>query len=635
MRATTDARRTLIDFSVVALTLAAFMLRAWHLGGPSLGYDEAFDVAAAQRGLSALLELLAGREPYPPLHFLSLRCWLLLAGDSDFGLRYWSLLFGVALVPLVYQLGRQTLGSWVGLAAAGVATLNPALLWYSQEIKMYPAVMALATASTVCAARLLVGPPKASRGWSWGYVAATVAALYMHYPALFVLAFQDLFALGLLIRAGWSRVRQWALLQALVGLAFLPWMGLAFGLLRGYGSVAPAPADLLHLPRRFFEVFTFGYSDEIVAAGNPTWTAGVALLLVAAAAWIALRRRDGGGLYALGALVVPLALVCAIALWRPVFAARHLAVMAPAYCLVLGAGIVALARLRPRSATVVGLAVAAVLVLPSSVEALVEYYSSPVAERTDNRGVAGLIRAQWQEGDLIVFDAWYFSPAVTHYLGEGYPLAGLPADGETEAQTARRLADLTAQYQRVWLVLWQDDTADPNKTVERWLDRHLDRARDWHPASLTLILFASDEVGGAPVGGTPLASGQPLARFAGGPTLERYRVVDAPGEISVDLTWTAARPVDRSLTVFVHLLDEAGNRVAQHDGVPRDGRAPTSDWQPGEAIQDSHRLRRPAAGRYRLLIGLYDAATGQRAPLLGADGRAGADALTVTPVVLP
>lgn len=94
-----------------------------------------------------------------------------------------------------------------------------------------------------------------------------------------------------------------------------------------------------------------------------------------------------------------------------------------------------------------------------------------------------------------------------------------------------------------------------------------------------------------------------------------------PGEtLSVTLYWEALLPVEQSYQVFVHLLDSAGQIVAQHDSLPRAGGYPTPWWQPGDVIEDTHPLALPAGlpgGQYRLAIGLYRPEDGQRLRLAG------------------
>ena len=84
------------------------------------------------------------------------------------------------------------------------------------------------------------------------------------------------------------------------------------------------------------------------------------------------------------------------------------------------------------------------------------------------------------------------------------------------------------------------------------------------------------------------------------------------------LYWQAETFVDRSYTVFVHLVGPDGRIYAQADALPQAGRHPTDHWLPGEVVADSYRLELPAdapSGEYRLLAGLYDWATLERLPV--------------------
>jgi hypothetical protein len=93
----------------------------------------------------------------------------------------------------------------------------------------------------------------------------------------------------------------------------------------------------------------------------------------------------------------------------------------------------------------------------------------------------------------------------------------------------------------------------------------------------------------------------------------------APGStFNLQLWWQAMAPVNSNYVVFVHLLDAAGGIVAQGDGVPVNGRYPTSAWEVGESIIDSHLIALPPDlpdGKYRLIVGLYDPIDGIRLPL--------------------
>ena len=111
---------------------------------------------------------------------------------------------------------------------------------------------------------------------------------------------------------------------------------------------------------------------------------------------------------------------------------------------------------------------------------------------------------------------------------------------------------------------------------------------------------------------------------------EGAEAVLIPGErLQLNLHWLAKRAPQDDYFVFVHLVDEADQIVAQQDRVPVDGLRPTGGWRWGEVLVDRYRLMLPEtlpAGRYRLYVGLYHHESGARLPVAAggthhADGR--------------
>jgi 4-amino-4-deoxy-L-arabinose transferase-like glycosyltransferase len=97
----------------------------------------------------------------------------------------------------------------------------------------------------------------------------------------------------------------------------------------------------------------------------------------------------------------------------------------------------------------------------------------------------------------------------------------------------------------------------------------------------------------------------------------------AGSEIAVSLRWRALAPPDQDYTVFVHLLDQSGEILAQTDGQPLAGRYPTSLWRTGDTVQDVHLITIPAnlpVGAYQLAIGIYRLETLQRLAATDAGG---------------
>ncbi|MGC8878060.1 MAG: ArnT family glycosyltransferase [Anaerolineae bacterium] len=116
-------------------------------------------------------------------------------------------------------------------------------------------------------------------------------------------------------------------------------------------------------------------------------------------------------------------------------------------------------------------------------------------------------------------------------------------------------------------------------------------------------------------------------RFDGGIILEGHtslpQVIDINGAntLMVELWWRAIKAVEQDYIVFVHLVDEHDNIVAQADGVPVAGRYPTSAWSLGERIVDTRTLLLPkelGMGTYQLVVGLYNPVDGQRLSIEGS-----------------
>ncbi len=97
--------------------------------------------------------------------------------------------------------------------------------------------------------------------------------------------------------------------------------------------------------------------------------------------------------------------------------------------------------------------------------------------------------------------------------------------------------------------------------------------------------------------------------------LPGFDLVQEESTLALTVYWQALQRMDTDYTVFVHLLDEQGNIVAQDDALPRRSTYPTSWWEASEIVADTILLNLTAVppGEYVLAIGLYDRKTGVRA----------------------
>jgi len=99
--------------------------------------------------------------------------------------------------------------------------------------------------------------------------------------------------------------------------------------------------------------------------------------------------------------------------------------------------------------------------------------------------------------------------------------------------------------------------------------------------------------------------------------------VGAGERITLTLYWGVRESPSVDYQVFVHLLGEGPEPLAQGDGPPLMGDYPTSMWGAGETIADPHPVLLPDGlpnGQYRLTVGMYELQTLRRLTRLDGQG---------------
>ncbi|KAA3659075.1 MAG: hypothetical protein DWQ04_23345 [Chloroflexi bacterium] len=97
-----------------------------------------------------------------------------------------------------------------------------------------------------------------------------------------------------------------------------------------------------------------------------------------------------------------------------------------------------------------------------------------------------------------------------------------------------------------------------------------------------------------------------------------------PGEkVRVTLYWEGVNQPTGDFTVFVQMLNAAGQLIVQQDSAPLKGSYPTQNWSPGDFVEDEYELTIPLdaqPGAYRISAGMYMWQTLERLPLTTLDG---------------
>ena len=213
----TRARSPRHALTLVGAIIVAACLR-WACIHQSLFGDELFLYSEVHlRSLGQMLSLVHTMENTPPLFFLL--AWVLAKGRSAMLLvRVPSLIASVAIVPLIYVLGRRVVGGCAALVAAAWFALSPFQIFYGTEDRAYATVAALVLVSTI--ALLIALERDRELRWWVVYAVAAIAAIYTHYIAALVLVPQAAWAL-------WTHrelARRQIVWHGLVVVALLPWI---------------------------------------------------------------------------------------------------------------------------------------------------------------------------------------------------------------------------------------------------------------------------------------------------------------------------------------------------------------------------------------------------------------------------
>jgi mannosyltransferase len=212
-----ERRSRLALLAVAGLTAIAFALRVVGIDQSLFG-DEYFTYAIVTgNGLAGVWDQVYNTSITPPLSYGFAWLAVQFGGDGTVLVRLPSLLFGTALVPLIFVLGRRVGGLQAGLFAALIIALSPFAIFYSTEARTYELLVVLVVLSMLALVRITAG---GDRRWWVLYVVSSCGALWAHYTAVFVLAGGALWAIWA-YRARW---RELVIAQVVVAVGYLPWL---------------------------------------------------------------------------------------------------------------------------------------------------------------------------------------------------------------------------------------------------------------------------------------------------------------------------------------------------------------------------------------------------------------------------
>jgi mannosyltransferase len=482
---TSPTRRPTTDQLALAwLSLLAFGWRMAGLTSQSLWRDEVDSIHFASRPLAELIATFSRPGENGPLFFALLNPWLATLGTSEFALRIQAVLPGVLAVPLTYVLARRLLavasqgdlrynsGLALGnapLLAALLVAVNPYLVWYSQEGKMYGWLAALALATLLAFLAAL----QHGGWWRWLVYLALLAVAALHHVWAVLLI--PICAVWLMLL--WPDYRRrWLPFLLTLAVPALPYFALA-----GWWQLRLFTTPDFQTGHPFVPLTTMAATlataFSLGVARTPTWwaIAGLIFLLLAgsvlggrtmagagtAHAW----RRVRVSLMLVAWLLLPPLLLFLVSLSKPLYTDRYVIWIAPALLILLAQGVAALARVwRP-------LGVAALTAL-LAVGLLSGWRQMQIPIKSDFRAAAAYVEAQRRPGDLLLFQIPYNRIVYEHYAGpQAAAVDGRYTNsGSPEAQVDEEMRRAVGSAPAVWLIASEEEMWDQRRLVRHWLE---------------------------------------------------------------------------------------------------------------------------------------------------------------------
>jgi 4-amino-4-deoxy-L-arabinose transferase-like glycosyltransferase len=467
---------------LLAIVLLGFGLRLHRLGDQNVWWDEGHAIWTARQSLAEATDITA-HDVHPPLYLWMLHCWLHLVGESEFAVRYLSLIGGMLSVSLTYVVARRLIGRRAAMLATLLIATARFHIWWSQEARMYIWATFFALLSIHFFTRLRRDQAVA---W-WAYVLSSIAAMYTLYLSVLILVLQNLFALITVWRKPGSRrfLYHWGIGQLSLVVLYTPWLYMALRYTRT--DVAKTAFPFQQVWQLYGTVLVTGISTDL---SQYTWLLlAFGLLAVAGIGLLFFDRQQPQrygfagweiGLLLLLPLVIPPLVVYALSIPRGIFyspkpEARYLLLFAPVFYILLAGTMAGFWQKGWRGRLVSAIAVA--LVLGTFVSVLPEYYVGRYLRDEYQTAMATLqAYARPDDGVLVVSGDRY--PIFLYYYdrrfpeGDGPTVYLLPRHSTqfTADNVETELGSLSEQHERLWLASVERALQDPDNVVAQWLD---------------------------------------------------------------------------------------------------------------------------------------------------------------------
>ncbi|MCH2231680.1 MAG: glycosyltransferase family 39 protein [Crocinitomicaceae bacterium] len=235
---------------IVGLILFYILFRGLFISSFPIGLDEPFSIYWAQQPWADMLEMFQ-HENNPPLHFIILKFWTGIWGDSAVAVRSVSLIFSaLAIIPIV-KLGELVGNRRVGVILFGFYLFSSFHHYFALEARTYSLIILLFSWILFELYKLLFTESKSFIGLAL----ANTLLLYAHYSGVLIVGF-ELVVLLLFINTSIKKIKSLLLAFLVTLVLFIPGIGLMMTRVSEF-SVSNSWVPIPHWTELYGNVFRF------------------------------------------------------------------------------------------------------------------------------------------------------------------------------------------------------------------------------------------------------------------------------------------------------------------------------------------------------------------------------------------
>ncbi len=564
-------------FGMLAITLVGFALRFQNLDYHSLWVDEAISVNWARQTTARILEVGFSLEEdrLPPLYYLSLQGWTTLVGFSEIGIRSLSAFLGVLLIPVTAAITRHLFNRSTALIAAALIALNPFLIWYAQEARMYTPAVLFSTLSVWAFLQLFVPQSEAQRRstgsillYAFLFILFSILGLYNHLYAGFLLP-----ALGLWLLIGYPRKWKYWLGFGACGLIItLLYAPILLAIWRFSSEATPGDplGGVWGRAWWLLNAFTIWQAD---LSGWAELTVPIVIVLFGIAAFMGQKKPQ---LLILLLLVTPF-IIANILLLRnhlAFFGERYFIEMTPWLLLLAAVGAYQLTRLLgklfPINQSKQHLANQILLIVPTlilfgvTIIPLPGQWQGSATKEFWRQSVDYLAKHATDEDGILIHPDWVRYPFQFYFNGPGQTYAAFSSVNPT-VSLDEPLQGVIGNHRVIWLIQAHLDGTDPDQLVEQWFANRYPLVTELYPPGISLKGYATNYQYDT----LPEAAMSSDIQFNNGLKIVGYEadsLVSATDEyfhppsgwIHVTLYWSTDVPIASDVHPYVHLVGPEG-----------------------------------------------------------------------------